>query len=58
MTKPKYPEKTVAVLTMVVTYEEVPDKSEVEDLIEKACELGGVESAVLKILKTSTVKIR
>lgn len=36
---------TVARLVMVVEYDNTPDRSELEALIEKARELGGVEIA-------------
>lgn len=53
MKRPKIPrcEKTVATFEMVVSYEELPSQSEIQELIEKAREYGGVDKATLTIHK-------
>ena len=46
-------EKTVATLVLEVSYDTLPDTTDLNDLIEKARELGGVDKAEFTIHKTS-----
>jgi hypothetical protein len=47
----------IAKLTMVVTYDELPDADDVREVVEKAKELGAVESAVLEIFGPSKIDL-
>jgi len=47
-----------ATLKMVVTFDDVPDKSDLDDLLEKAKEFGGIEEATLTIHKDVVQDLR
>lgn len=50
-------ESVVATFTLIVEYEELPDQSSLEELVEKARELGGPITATLEIHKTTSVNL-
>ena len=54
---PKTTEKVIATLEMVVEYEEFPDKSDLEEVVEKARELGHVAKALLTIHRATITSL-
>lgn len=57
MSKKPRNEKTIATLELVVEYEEVPDTNELQDLLEKARELGHTIKAQLTIHRSTKVDL-
>lgn len=47
----------VAELTLIIEYDELPDRSELNELIEKAREVGGVIKAELEIKRLTVVDL-
>lgn len=49
--------KVIATLTLVVEYEELPDNSEIEDVLDKAREVGYVQKASFTVLRAVTKEL-
>jgi len=57
MSKKPRNEKVIATLELIVQYEEVPDTSSLQEVIEKASELGSVVKAELTIHRSTKVNL-
>lgn len=55
--KPKGNDNAAAQLTLIVRYDEVPDRGELERLLDEARGLGEISRAVLEVLKVHTIHL-